>query len=465
MHDGRCWWYAVALLLLAALTVGCTGGGEPTAQTGQGTLPPLIPTATPTQTASSAPSPTPPPEPALELIARHPLGNRGFNGDVWAHEGHAYVGSWGGAAGAPCPRPGVAVVSLARPERPRRVSTLRPPRGTTGEDVVVVAVDTPSFTGDVAVVGIQRCSQHPRGFRGFEIWNVTRPAQPRRLGRWHAPADTVGCHEVDAVVRRNGRVLVGCANLFASSHNQDEAVFVDVTDPRRPRRVGGFTANFNHSRGVGCLDFRAVHNVRFAEQGRQAYLSYFDAGTMLIDISRPGKPTKIRGVERRPKEDGDNHSVGLGPGGLVVINHEDVSPAHRSARFGDCEQRSGGWGGISVWDWSHPEKPRRLGEFFTKHSRGTRSKTPDVFSVHNTEVVGDQAFASWYSDGVRWLDLSNPRHPRLVAKYVPPKRRDPRGFFRKSTLVWGVFPMPEEGLVLASDINGGLYVLRAVGLG
>jgi hypothetical protein len=66
---------------------------------------------------------------------------------------------------------------------------------------------------------------------------------------------------------------------------------------------------------------------------------------------------------------------------------------------------------------------------------------------------------SWYSDGLRVLDISDPANPREVAAYVPPAARNPlRAVFPDQTLVWGVSLMGD--LVLLSDINSGLHVLR-----
>jgi hypothetical protein len=35
-----------------------------------------------------------------------------------------------------------------------------------------------------------------------------------------------------------------------------------------------------------------------------------------------------------------------------------------------------------------------------------------MWSVHNPEVRGNTLFASWYSDGVRIIDISKPSAPR-----------------------------------------------------
>ena len=93
--------------------------------------------------------------------------------------------------------------------------------------------------------------------------------------------------------------------------------------------------------------------------------------------------------------------------------------------------------------------------------------TDGVYSVHNAVIEGDLEYASWYSDGVRVVDLSDPRQPRDVAWFVPPPT-PPRQTAataqsgrRDMPVVWGVFPW--KGMVLASDMNSGLWVFRVTG--
>ena len=92
---------------------------------------------------------------ALNMVAvgSNSIGGRGFNADVWVHEQYAYVGSWGfsdyssGSKQRFCPSPdkaGVAVLDTRDPSRPRVVSKLQNPAGTSVEDVVVPYPSAPS---------------------------------------------------------------------------------------------------------------------------------------------------------------------------------------------------------------------------------------------------------------------------------------------------------------------------------
>ena len=103
----------------------------------------------------------------MEVVGQHDLGGRGFNADVWAHEGFAYVGHWGftdwaqGSKTRFCPAPpdnGIAVVDYRDPANPRMVSRLVNPTGTSAEDVVVFTARFGPLAGrDIAAAGLQVC--------------------------------------------------------------------------------------------------------------------------------------------------------------------------------------------------------------------------------------------------------------------------------------------------------------------
>ncbi|MGH3085312.1 MAG: hypothetical protein ACRDNP_14910 [Gaiellaceae bacterium] len=80
-------------------------------------------------------------------------------------------------------------------------------------------------------------------------------------------------------------------------------------------------------------------------------------------------------------------------------------------------------------------------------------------------MVGTDVYISWYSDGVRVVDTSNSRNPRQVAYFVPPAgqqtiKPSQRYVLPNTTQVWGVVVDEATGLVYASDMNTGLWILK-----
>ena len=73
------------------------------------------------------------------------------------------------------------------------------------------------------------------------------------------------------------------------------------------------------------------------------------------------------------------------------------------------------------------------------------------YSIHNPyldPLDPHRAFVAWYSDGVRLLDISNPRAPAELDSWVPPH----------DAFVWSVAFLND--LVLVGDVHTGLYVLH-----
>ena len=103
----------------------------------------------------------------MVAVGQENLDARGFNGDVWVHEEHAYVGQWGfgdwatgNARFCPtAPQNGVAVIDATDPAHPDWVATLQNVDGSSAEDIVVYTARFGAFAGrDIAVAGIQDCS-------------------------------------------------------------------------------------------------------------------------------------------------------------------------------------------------------------------------------------------------------------------------------------------------------------------
>jgi hypothetical protein len=89
---------------------------------------------------------------------------------------------------------------------------------------------------------------------------------------------------------------------------------------------------------------------------------------------------------------------------------------------------------------------------------------PGSWEVHNTEVAGKRAYSSWYSHGIVALKIAEPAHPGLVGQFVPP----PSGRFGDIfgppfPLVWGVAIDHDTGLLYASDMRSGLWIVEPTG--
>jgi hypothetical protein len=391
--------------------------------------------------------------PGGEAVGLEPLGQLslpGFNADVWAHEGYAYVGTWGLASGYParCPATGVRIIDLSDPANPTLVGAVATIQGTSQEDVEVISVATPSFTGDLLVTGIQACIRSSDAPRGLDLWNVTDPRSPEHLGFWSSgPARTGagGGHELHLIVR-GGRVYALVAVPYAEYY-EDAGDFrlVDITDPRNPVQVSAWGATLDG--GIRPLSGQTFfgHSVAVNAAGTTAIVSYWDAGAIFLDITDPTRPI-YRG-RTTYATGGATHSATLFANETLLLTTDEYSGP-----------RGGRWGGLRVWDVRNQGTPTQQAEFLTPNAASGRPGAAFQYTIHNPVVVGTTAYLSWYADGVRVLDLANPAAPREIGSYVPPAVGDPFGYHPTAPMVWGVVAAGD--LLLLSDINAGLYVLR-----
>jgi hypothetical protein len=128
------------------------------------------------------------------------------------------------------------------------------------------------------------------------------------------------------------------------------------------------------------------------------------------------------------------------------------------------------WGFVRIWDYGDPASPELASTFNTVNSFNEFGP-PDArgtFSVHNVivEELGDavKAYLSWYSEGVLILDVTDPTDPLETARF---HREGPDFEAENGGIqdVWGIYKIPNEPWIYASDRNGGLYVLKEFGSG
>jgi hypothetical protein len=383
------------------------------------------------------------PVPRFEVLA-HADPRGGYSGDVVGERHFAYLSSRKGKSD--CPAQGVRVYDLANLRRPRHVSTFATLKDTWTEKTIVRRVKTSGFNGVLAVSSVQACGN---GFGGFALYDVTRPARPRRLAL--VRTEPRGSHEIWLAVAR-GHAWVYTAEAaaeFAVAPDSFGFHIYDVSSPRKPVEVGGWSAcrdlhECSPLTAPAGQDHRyLVHSVITNTAATRAYLSYWNLGTVILDIADPAHPKYLG---RTAPGQGNAHSAWLAGGGRIMLEtHETLH------------------GRPVVWQVADPAHPVRLAtvQLPARLVPGGDSIGPLADSVHDPKVLGRHAYFSWYGQGMALFDLKNPRKPRFLTRFRPRPERDAHDLLcpgGSCTAVWGVFPTPKY--VLASDLNSGLWVLR-----
>jgi hypothetical protein len=526
--------------------------------------------------------------------------NEGVFGDVAGYKNLAFLGKWRGA----CPGTGVDIIDISRPSAPQKLSDTRDYPDTSMEDMQAMAIGG----RDILAIGLQDCGNDPTpgvGKSGLEMYDITDPSNPQFLSLFDvdAIAPVTGVHELDLTTTPSGDVLAlgSVPDLEARSSDDDgkngtgDLLIWDINDPANPTLVGEWGVLDEPSLGVPAyLDSRRgsdartlLHSPRANVDGTRAYLSYWDAGVVTLDISDPSNPSFLGRTSYEEGEEGNAHSVDEARGGNIVVQaDEDFDPfefkftsnafpgsrraveatftppifdlpgremagevahvgrgcpagsitatnpedgyladpngkialvergacsfshkiyraqqagatgviVYNNAGGGENLVRMGptpiagftpaipaffvqrstglllrdgtppvtaraafefnGWGYLRFFDVKDPANPRQLSTFATENTNNEAVATQGTWSVHNPEVRGNTVYASWYSDGVRVIDISDPSSPREVGSWTGAGA--PAG--APAVNIWSV--VPHGDLLLASDRNYGLYVLK-----
>jgi hypothetical protein len=383
---------------------------------------------------------------ALELVGAYDPDTPGLNASVVALDGAAYLGSWGSESH--CDAPGVRVVDVRDPAAPRLEAVTAVYPGTTAEHLAVLHHQSATFSGNLLLAGIQRCAAAPGDEGGLALWDVSNPADPHELAFFGVGIRPRGVHEF-TVGRGGDRLLAYLAVPNSELLNgPGDLRIVDVTDPRRPfevadwgaRRDAGLPIGLGSSCAPECRGAQPralLHSVALSTDQRTAYLSYWDLGMLILDVSDPAAPHLLGRFAESPLADGNTHSVAIADGNIAMVADETFAPP---------------WGRLRMVDVNDPTAPVQIGTWQTPNSAADKPDgIEEWYSIHNPYVDPRdprRAVIAWYSDGVRLLDISNPRAPVDVDSWVPPRE----------ALVWSVAFL--DDLILVGDVHHGLYILH-----
>jgi hypothetical protein len=382
----------------------------------------------------------------LDVLGAYDPGTAGLNASAVGLDGIAYLGSWGSAAD--CPGLGVRIIDVHDPTAPTPIGTAADYTGTTAEHLAAVRYATSAFTGNVLFAGIQRCTAGDGPPAGLAIWDVTDPANPSELRFLPTGRLSRGVHEF--TVGQRGDHWYAYLAVWNSELNDGpgDLRIVDVTDPRQPFEVADWGARRDAGLPIGAgaqcaplcrgaSPLAALHSVALSPDGRTAYLSYWDLGMIVLDVSEPNLPRWLGRFAEPQAAEGNTHSISIAHDGkLALVADETFGPP---------------WGRLRLVDVQDPANPVQVGLFDTPESAAGTPGEQYAFTIHNPRVDDrdpTRAYLAWYADGIRLLDISDASRPVEIATWIPPR----------GGMIWNVAFMGD--LLLAGDINHGLWVLR-----
>ena len=281
--------------------------------------------------------------------------------------------------------------------------------------------------------------------RGFALFDISDPADPVQIT----------FHETDFDIH-NVYFTDGTVYLTGSRIQPEPLVIVDISDDDPVERARWSPPDYDESWADVEPFLYPLHDVTV--QDGVAYLSYWNAGTWLLDVSEPSDPRVVSTVE------------GYGPQELQELGTRDqvlatLSPPgnHHYATVNDDGtvlgigieswtvdldgDTVGGPGSVELYDVSDESNPALLAEIEPPESF---DQTVEGWftTAHNFDIVGDRLYTAWYFGGVQIHDISDPANPELLAWW-----RDPM-----ETSFWTAHRAASGIVATSSDPTGELGV-------
>jgi hypothetical protein len=294
---------------------------------------------------------------------------------------------------------------------------------------------------DVALIrGFMKNGYHEGGFK---VWDVSDRSKPRLL--CHQKTFGFGVHRFDmdekyAYISTEMEGFVG--NIL---------VIYDLKRPEKPEEIARWWMPGQHLAGGEKPTWsgyknRLHHGLRV---GNTIWAACWHAGIRVIDVSDIRKPTTIGAYNYHPPFPEPTHTVLKPPfkvGGREVAVVFDEEHDHIPGRL-----HAGMW----VFDVSDPANIQPLSIFNVSELDSPFSRAGRFGAHQPAEHMSDTlVYASWFSGGLRIVDIADPALPKEVGHYIPepaPGEESPQS---------NDVDVDGRGLIYLLDRNRGLDILE-----
>jgi choice-of-anchor B domain-containing protein len=283
---------------------------------------------------------------------------------------------------------------------------------------------------------------------GTAIYNLSDPYKPRRTGVIAGPFS----------IWKELKVYRNYAYVVSEGGGELEGLqIIDLTNPEEPRLARAYNGAFSTAHTVAIDTANARCYAMGANSG--------GGGLRILDISNPTNPVLLGNWGDLYVHDayirGDTaYCACINAGKLMILdvsNPADIDtigevsypnaathnawPTEDNDYVLTCDERGGGH--LRVWDITDPTDIIQVDDY---------NPNPNA-SSHNVHVRGNLAFISYYTEGLRVLDITNPTNVLEKGFF---DEHSGGGLFAGD---WGAFPYYPSGSVLISDIAQGGFLV------
>ncbi len=242
-------------------------------------------------------------------------------------------------------------------------------------------------TSDYIALALERLA--PLAFCGVVIVEVTDPLNPIVVEQFIG-GEWCDVHNVfvEDDATGDGRYLYLTADL------PNDLRVLDIGDVNNIAEIGRYThpeaSNDNNVHDVTVIDHGG-------SIGRRVYVSYWDAGLMILDAADVTPGVVEAGSPNQPLN--PDHSVD--PAGFLT-HHAYPSEDGTRVFIQDEFLSSAGQEPVQMWDIASPASP----SYVDGISLGS-ALMPVVNPAHNLLVVGNRLYAGWYKAGLQAFDFNS----------------------------------------------------------
>ncbi len=216
--------------------------------------------------------------------------------------------------------------------------------------------------------------------------------------------NTIRAHSLH--IRDGFMYLNGCANWSPGG-----VLIFDLADPENPSYKGEYAGVYIHD----CF----VRNDTIYGAG------IYNQGIKIIDATTKTAPSLIHTINYTGS---GTHNLATTNDGKYVLSTDEIGTTAKT---------------LKIWDLATDVK---VAEY---------AGSPTAI-VHNVFVLGDLAIMSYYTAGMRVVDITNPASPVELGGYDTRPGSEAASY----TGAWSVYPFFPSGKIIIGDMGQGMYVVE-----
>jgi choice-of-anchor B domain-containing protein len=293
---------------------------------------------------------------------------------------------------------GTSIVDISDPRKPVEISFIA--------GGISFWKDIKTYKNRAFVTG-----EYQQGLQIIDLSNLPNPITPDQVRYWVPNTNQIGnsaCHNLFIEEKTGIAYLSGCTAV-------DGGILMLDLQAENPQYIGKIDGPYSHDVYV---------------RNDTVYSSDMFEGVLSIrDLTNKKSPILLAN-QRTPFQ--FTHNAWLSDDGNYIFTTDETNNAP-----------------VAAYDISDLSNIKQVNQFYPEGSRGTG------LIPHNVHVKDDFLITSYYAAGVVITDASKPESLIQVGHYDT--YEGPNNGFDG---VWGVFPYFSSGLIVASDIENGLFIFQ-----